>query len=263
MLERLQALEREFDDFRKTTSIERRNGERTSIHRENADRLLGERQQLQMVKTRLESRLQAAQDALKENLPLGAVLMTLIADDERGVSDILVKDPETGASVPRRLRCRGRTNCVSENYCLSSCVTKNSFAVVSVRNTRGSKAQSDVKVAEAMIREVERNEEIIRKQIEEARDVALTATPTADNSDKLRELIRLHALAAKQRLQALDKELSVINEQYRTEMEIVQKESTKEIRWDQLDREIKRQQDLYDRIMARLDELNIMQRPKA
>ena len=102
VVKKLNELEQRYDEFKKTSPLIYRGGERTSVHRENADKFLSEKQDLLVRQARLESKLRATEEAIKSKEEWPAILLMLqetsnavseITEDTRSPLDLLTKHP--------------------------------------------------------------------------------------------------------------------------------------------------------------------------
>ena len=79
-----------------------------------------------------------------------------------------------------------------------------------------------------------------------------------DAGEDIAKQVNLHIMAMQQQLKALIQEQEFIDTQYTSELRLAKEESAAEIESARFERDIARQQTLYDKIMARFDELDIM-----
>ena len=99
---------------------------------------------------------------------------------------------------------------------------------------------------------------VVETAIENATEQHEKLPETINPAESLEHQVRLAVLATRQQLQAVERELKFVAESYTSEMSTAKTESQAEIKSAQFVREIDRQQQLYDRIMQRLDEVNLM-----
>ena len=101
--EKLANLEASYDEFKKRSPLIYRNGERTSIHRENADQFFSEKQNLLVRRARLESKLRATKEAIDAKDPPAAILL-MLQESSDGVSEMTEGvDSRRSSSTPFRM----------------------------------------------------------------------------------------------------------------------------------------------------------------
>ena len=259
VLDKLTALENEYQEFKRDSALIYRDGEITSVHRDNADKYLTQQQSLRIQSAQLSSMLEAARKALNENRPAEAVLMALhkaSAGETSELSKILGREAiarikESGEmTLSERMRQEKLLPLQIEREDLANTVGPDHPAMQTLVNR--------IKVLEQSIDEIARSEEALKQRLEEARSAADGEALEGTPEQEMQRRVRLSVFAIRQQLQAVEQEAELVREAYEREIEAAKEESTAEMKSAQFAREIQRQQDLYDRIVARLDEVNLM-----
>ncbi|TWU55208.1 polysaccharide biosynthesis tyrosine autokinase [Rubripirellula reticaptiva] len=272
VLAKLDTLEGEFSDFKKSSGLIYRGNDTTSIHRDNADRFMAQRQDLLIQKAKLSSLLSSTRKAMEEEQPYEAILMALnssfqatddaAADFTRSMSPEQKWELEKIRSKPllnagERMRQESLLPLQLERESLVDTVGRDHPAIDTI-NKR-------IALIEKTIEKVEENEKRLNAELDEAMKAAAAEASSFQNPDedleprnRAMEQVRFAVGALRQEMDALDSELTVVSDAYEAEMTQARAESDSEIRSAQFVREIDRQQQLYDRIVARLDEVNLM-----
>ncbi len=283
VLKRLQELEADFDEFKRNTALVYREGELASIHRDYADRYLMQRQDLVVQQTQLSSKLKAAEMAFKSGESTEAVLLLLdgnanqmvrgnaiaqatestaaLVEGETPVTTTPDLPPQpatlsraeslrTGTLYPLQLQEQELLKSVGEKH---PTVQKLQAQIRSMQSQIERMEASEREYALKVQQLVERQNAITKQQ--QAGETPLDLEEIAEQ--KRREHVRLLVLAMKQQMKLLTHEIEVVTEAYEHETNAMFEERAAEIEHDRLTREIARQQQLYDRIVARLDEVSI------
>ncbi|MEZ6088714.1 MAG: Wzz/FepE/Etk N-terminal domain-containing protein [Pirellulaceae bacterium] len=280
--EKLDKLEKEYDLFKQRTPLVNRGGTQTSLHRENADRWLTEKQKLMIERTTLFGQQQAIRSAIETKHPPEAILAmlrnalgeSLLNDadvaDETNQSNLTalgeIKLPgkvlQTGAKRSEQMRQGELFQLKLKEKEFLSTLAPSHPAVVSL--------QIKIKGVEELIAELEESERNLEKEMEKElaklrADAEKTAKARLENAStpvdpaaELQRQIDIRKLALDQRLQTLDQQLIVIGDAYNIEREYAKNEESAEIQAAGFERDIARQRDLYERILARLDEIHIV-----
>ncbi|QDS88811.1 Tyrosine-protein kinase YwqD [Rosistilla ulvae] len=281
VLQRLQELEREYDKFKQTTLLVNRGGTRTSVHRENADQLLAEKQKLSMERTTMFGQHQAISQALEAKQDPEAILAMLkqalgesllpkdelLAGDEAGIADG-APTRLTGKLTPR---VQKRSEVMRQDQ-LFPLRLKEQELLTAFAPSHPAVASLRIKIdgIEQLIAEVEASEERLEREMqkelealqaqadEEAKLRAAGETGPEDPMLTLQRQINIRLVALDQGLKSLDQQLAVISDAYNNEREQARIEEGAEVKAAGFERDIARQRELYERIVARFDELNIV-----
>lgn len=259
VLAKLEVLEDEYDDFRKQSQLIFRDGQSRSVHRDNADKFLSEKQRLIVEQTKFASSLESARIAINANEPMESVLLALQGGLTEAYSELSNNYSRDELSRLKELGVASRSQLMKEKELYPLQVQEHDLieslgsshpAVKSIQN-RIEMTQNTIAEVEAG----EREAEVLRDAvITEGRSQVVSTTPEEDFKNR----VRLKIMAMKQQLAATEQELTTIAKAYDEEMEAARSEGTAEMEFARFEREIGRQQALYDRIVARLDEMNIM-----
>lgn len=267
VLARLETLEKEFDEFRQACPLVIRDGQTASIHRENADKFLTQKQSLLVRKMQLETTLRVAHDAIRAKEPVESVLMalsgsTLVADrtlagdgnfGER-VANARVRQlqQETSMSPSEQMR---------EVRLLPLEIEHNNLLVQFGASHPAVKTlQTQLNLVKASVDRMSKSEEDFATMLRQIEDAIPSQEKPAkfDAEATLKRSLDLQLLSLNQQLIATQQEMDVFEKAYEYEMEIAKSENTAEMTVARFNRDIARQQALYNRIVARLDEINIV-----
>lgn len=282
VLNRLETLEANFDKFKRSTPLIHRGEDMGSIHRDYAEQYLQKRQELTISRTQLESKLQAAKEAIAQRENTESILLLLTGDAADEVQEILEPfssgegldlaaatnpgakdDPEVVPGLSRAESTRQETLFplqLQEKELLLE-VGPNHPSVLAL--------QSQIRIVEAQIVQIEQSEAEYNRQLKklmeqragQARDQADSEASEKERQEMVekqqRDQIRLMVLAMQQQKRLIDNELQVVDQAYEFETAAMADERAAEVEHDRMTREIERQQNLYDRIVSRLDEIKI------
>lgn len=252
----LRELELEYDDFKKRTELLFVDGEPKSIHRNTADRLLSQREELLVNNTEMESQLNAAEASLNRGDAPTTVLLALRGESEtpsdvidRDISDRLQKIAEESRVKPSaRLRETQLLPLQLERKDLLENVGAKHPTIVSV-----DKKISVIELKlERMEAEEKRQEALIAKAMS-IRDGDGELDPQAE----VKKRVELALDALRQRLDSSRQQIAAINEAYAEESEAAKQEIAAARESRRLERDLKRQGELYERVLARLDDVQL------
>ena len=267
VLTRLETLEKEFDDFRQSSPLVIRDGQTASIHRENADNFLQQKQGLIVRKMQLETTLRVARDAIAAKEPLESVLMAVsgsllvsgstVSSDQAAVERInaaRVRQIEQEARLTpseqmreaRLLPLEIEYNNVLEQFGAGHPAVKSLKTQVELIKT------SIKRMADSEQEFADKLRQMQESMPSEANEKAF------DPEAAVKRSLELKLLSLNQQLNTTQQELEVFEKAYEYEMEIAKSENAAEMTVARFSREISRQQSLYDRIVARLDEIKIV-----
>ncbi|WP_238388929.1 polysaccharide biosynthesis tyrosine autokinase, partial [Roseimaritima ulvae] len=284
VLNRLQELEADFDEFKRNTALVYREGELASIHRDYADRYLRQRQDLVVQQTQLSSKLKAAETAFKAGESTEAVLLLLDSNANQIIpteataqnnepSVIVVEGEKTPVSTTPELTPQPAALSRAESLRTGTLYPlqlqeQELLKTVGENHPTVKKLQAQIRSMQSQIERMETSEREYALKVQQLveRQNALHEQQQADQTpedleaiaeQRRREHVRLLVLAMKQQMKLLAHEIEVVTEAYKNETDAMFEERAAEIEHDRLTREIARQQQLYDRIVARLDEVSI------
>ncbi len=164
--EKLANLEASYDEFKKRSPLIYRNGERTSIHRENADQFFIEKQSLLVRRARLESKLRATKEAIDANDPPAAILL-MLQESSDGVSEMT--EGSTGPAKFVETIRMSRADEAREQQLVplqlreQELLNQYGFGHPSVKQI-----QSQIAVTKGLIEEIEKNERQLQQEIQKA-----------------------------------------------------------------------------------------------
>lgn len=256
---RLEKLEDEFDEYRAGSALIYREGKSQSVHRDNADKFLSERQSLIVRQTQLASLLESAKQALAAGDPAESVLLAIRGGSTGEVAKMLdsianeqINRVREDFATPRSVVLR-QEKLLPLKVEASELIEQYGDAHPTVKL-----AQNRIAAVEQMIGEIEQSEADFGRKLEEARTRSGEIKGVESAQEEIINRVRLSVLALRQQLKATEQELGVISGAYDEEIKAARAEGAAEMKFAQFQREIGRQQELYTRIVARLDEMNIM-----
>jgi len=268
VLARLESLERDFDAFRQSSPLVIRDGQTASIHRENAENFLSQKQSLIVRKMQLETTLRIARDSIAAKEPIESVLMAI-----SGSMLVSANDPTAAAAVLEERSTTAKVQQIQQEARLlpSEAMRESRLLPLEIEYNnlqqqfgtlhpavRSLKTQVDL--VRASIDRMEKSEAEYKTKLNEI----IESTPNGaqsvgvDPMASIRRSLDLRLLALSQQLTAVEQEIEVFDKAYTFEMNIAKSENAAEMEVARFTREIARQQSLYDRIVARLDEINIV-----
>jgi capsular exopolysaccharide synthesis family protein len=268
VLERLETLEREFDTFRRASPLVIRDGRTASIHRDNADNFLAQKQSLLVRKMQLETTLRIATDSIAAKEPIEAVLMAL-----NGSMLVTANDPTAAATAIEDRASAAKINQINRESALlpSEQMRESRLLPLEIEYNnlleqfgashpavRSLKTQVDL--VRGSVERLAKSEAEYQARMQEviASTVTSSEQENADPTAAIRRSLEIRLLALSQQLTAVEQEIAVFDKAYKDEMTIAKSENSAEMEVARFNREIERQQGLYDRIVARLDEINIV-----
>ena len=272
VLAKLNKLDTDFNAFKKHSGLIYRGSDTTSIHRDNADRYLAQKQELLIQKARMSGILNSAKKALKAKRPYEAILMAFDSaatfDDQRiQESAVASLSPAEKwelekikskpiVSIAEQMRQNKLLPLELEREVLIDSVGQDHPAIEMI-NRR-------IAIITKTVNEVAANERRLNHELDEAMTAAAAVTAGTsqvverDPQKNLFKRIRFAVGAMRQNMEAIDAELKLISNAYATEIRMAREETDGEIQSEQFVREIARHQQLYDRIVARLDEVSLL-----
>ncbi len=264
VLQKLTTLENEFADFKDASGLMFRDGITTSVHRDNAENILAQKQLLLIEKSKLMSKLEAAKSAYEANRSVEAVLLALQMTPDVGARSTdasLQKNEEVTrlkeinqATVSERMRREQLLPLQLERQELAASVGNDHPAMRTM--------DSRIQAMEATINEIAKSEELFRQQLDAAWKKQEEAAQKSDRPVEAKELlaqrVKIGVMALRQQLGSIAEEEKLLDEAYKLEVEQARSESETESKSAKFVREIDRQQQLYNRIVERLDEVNLM-----
>lgn len=260
LLERLEKLEHDFDDFRKTSPLLYRDGKSNSVHRDNADKFLTQKQTLVVQQAQLKSALTTAAEALRAGEDPEAILLALQGSGENGV-DTLFADITNDEVARLKEEARiTRSQEMRESELLPLKIREQELLEAYAEGHPTVKAlRTRMELIETAIEAMEKDEKEFRAKMDQALTAAKENSENqGDPREALMNRVRLAVLARRQQLKSVEQEIAVIAEAYESEIKAAREEGAAELEFQRYERDIARQQELYNRIVARLDEMNIM-----
>ena len=286
VLEKLEALEKDYDIFKHGTPLISRDGTRKSVHREHADGLLEQKKELSGRRQLLFGQRKAILQAMEseESSPEAVLLMLRralgepVEDEEQVASETQPKGPTKVANLPVRPTIDNSIKPseqmrqtqlfplqVKERELLSS-VGAGHPSVKSLRiKMQGMEqliaqmAESEAMMEKAREEEMKEFEKALKAAMDEhneKQEQAVTSTEQEDPAKRIQRQIDIRMITLEQDLATIDHQHAVIDEHYKIERDKARAEEKAEVRAQSYERDIARQRDLYERIVGRFEELN-------
>ncbi len=261
--EKLQKMELEHNKFLKGTNLLFVDNEPISVHRKTADRFLAQREELLIEKSQLESRLRSAERNLQESDPQ-TVMLALKADSETA-SDVI--DQNISRQLERlqnELRDRASVR-TRESSLLPLQLERDALLKKFGRSHPqivGIQTQIDVveKQIARMQAEEEEKERLIKKvmSIGGKSDAEEGKEGELDPQAELRKRVEMAIAALKQQLASIEQQLESVNDSYQTESAAAKEEVEAVRESERFERDIERQRELYEKILARIDDVSLL-----
>ncbi|MEM9827207.1 MAG: hypothetical protein AAF958_11490, partial [Planctomycetota bacterium] len=258
---KLNSLEKEISEFWKTSGLIYRGDAVMSVHRDNADKFLAEKQRLEIRQAELRAVLESAREAVAAKSPLESVLIALRqaatmadnpkADDPRASWEIERLKTTPVVSTADKLRQQMLLPLEMEKETLIESFGVGHPIIDSISKQIRVLKESINRIGKA---EQERIEDLDKAMVSAETERGIVSDPV----ERLKADLRNAVAAIRQQLAAVDKELLFVSQAYQKELTFAKNESDVELKSMQLERERERQQMLYDRIVERLDEVNMI-----
>ena len=254
---RLRELERQHDEFKQQTDLLLVDGRPKSIHRKTADRYQEELEELRVTKTELESQLNAAEDSLKRGESPTTVLLALRGETETA-SDVI---DQGIANQLQRIRDESQARAslrVRETKLLPLEVERNELLQnFGPRHPKVLSIDQRIAVIEAEIQSMEAEEREKEAMIAKAMSLRPNAGVDLDPDAELRQRVDVALDGLRQQLDSVQQQIRVVDEAYQEEREAANQELVAERDSLRFEREIARQAEFYERILARLDDVQL------
>ncbi len=255
--DRLRELERQHDEFKQRTDLLWVDGRPKSIHRKTADRYQTELEELRVSKTEIESQLNAAEDSLKRGDSPTTVLLALRGETETA-SDVI----DQGISNQlQRIRDESQNRAslrARETTLLPLQVERNEFLQnFGPRHPTVRSLDQKIAVIESQIESMEAEEKKQEAMIAKAMSVRPNASGDLDPEAEIRKRVDIALDALRQQFDSIQQQIRVVDQAYQEEREAANQEIVAERESLRFEREIARQTELYERILSRLDDVQI------
>ena len=253
---RLRELEREYDEFKQRTDLLFVDGQPKSTHRNTADRLLAQREELLVGKTEIASKLSVAEDSLKRGDSPSTVLLALRGESEtpsdvidRGISDRLQKIREESQSKPS-------DRLLETNLLPLQLERKDLLENVGAKHPTIVSIDKKISVVEMQIERMQAKEKQKETMIAKAMSVR-GDVGDLDPQAEIKRRVDLALSAMRQRLDSAQQQIAAIDEAYAEESEAAKREIAAERESLRLERDLTRQAEYYERILARVDDVQL------
>ncbi len=265
VLARLETIEDDFDQFKQASALVIRDGRAASVHRDNADKFLAAKQELLVRKTRLNSLLRSADGAMRSGEPIESIWMAInggVVPTEPGGTINSALERQANSQMKQ---LEQETRIPASEQMRQNRLLPLELQISDLKQQFGGghpavkQLQAEQELVQANIERLMASETEFEQKMQEIRNAELRNREVIEDPEAyLRRNVELKMLALRQELSSVEQELEVITASYEFETEAAKSESAAEMQVARFEREIARQQALYDRIVARLDELNIM-----
>lgn len=256
----IKTLDDQFDEFKQGTKLVFIGNQATSLHRMNIEQYRVRRRQLLLLKSELTSQIDTAKTALESGRPPESVLLSLqgsvnslqnseISDDRNRLAEATRLTPseemERNTLFPLELQREE----ILRDYLPS-------HPLVAQVDTR-------IRTAKALIAAEKKREEELGKKLS---DLRTRIDSESDSNDKGDEnggsvvLVRIAMIldSLQHRLDVTATETAWLDQEIALEEKLVQNESDAESRSARFTKDLANRQELYDKIVKRLDEVNLL-----
>ncbi|MEM1068866.1 MAG: hypothetical protein AAGI63_08230 [Planctomycetota bacterium] len=258
-LAELQRLEAEHDDFKMETDLVFVDGRPQSIHRQTADRYQTQKQELLVTKAEIEAQLNAAERSLERGDSASTVMLALRGENETA-SDVIEQNMSRQLQqLQNELRDRTSVR-VQETELLplqlerEDLLEKYGASHPSVRAI-----DQQIRVVENQITRLEAQEEEKEALIKQVMSISGQGTGDGelDPEAEVRKRVDLAIDALKQRLDSIRQQIDSVSEAYEFELVLAKEEVAAIRESNRFERDIARQEELYAKIIERLDDVKL------
>ena len=256
-LKDLQEIERQHDAFLKRTELVFVDGEPKSVHRKIADRFLTQREELMIERAEIKSRIRSAEINRNQSDPR-TLMLTLKADTETASDAIDQNISRQLERLQSELRDRASVRTRETNLLPLEMERDTLLEKFGRRHPKIVAIQMQIDVVEKRIARMKTEEDEKEAMIKKIMTLGGKSDVELDPEAELRARVDLAIKALKQQLESLDQQLESVNASYEAESAAAKAdiEAIRESR--RFERDIARQRELYERILARLDEVSLL-----
>ena len=261
--EKLQDMERQHNEFLKGTELVFVDREPKSVHRKTADRFLAQREELLIEKSEVESRLRSAERNLQESDPQ-TVMLALRADTETA-SDVIDRNiSQQLERLQNELRDRASVRTRETNLLPLQMERDKLLDKFGLRHPKIVEIQRQIDVVEKQIARMETEEEEKEKLIKKVMSIGGKSDSKEGEEDELdpqaelRKRVDMAIKALEQQLVSIERQLQSVDESYQSESAAAKEEIEAIRESERFERDIERQRELYEKILARVDDVKFL-----
>lgn len=259
--ERLQDLEKQHDQFLKESDLIFVDGEPKSIHRKIADRFLAQREDLMVERSEIQSRIRSAELSRNDSDP--RTVMLSLRSDKETASDVI--DQNISRQLERlqnELRDRASVR-VRETQLLPLQLERDEMLQTVGENHPTVRAiQKQIDVVEKQVARIESEEQEKEAMVKKIMSIGGKPDVELDPEAEIRKRVDLAITALKTQLASVEQQLQAVNVSYEEEAALAKAEIEAIRESKRLENDIARQQELYEKILARLDDAQLLSEDK-
>ncbi|WP_182865706.1 polysaccharide biosynthesis tyrosine autokinase [Stieleria mannarensis] len=260
-LKDLQALERQHDAFLQRTELVFLDGEPQSVHRKIADRFLAQREELMIERAEIESRIRSAEINLEQSDPR-TLMLSLKAESETASDAINQSLSNQLDSLRNELRDRASVRMRETEQTPLEMERDKLLEKFGRRHPRVREVQTQIDVVSKRIARMEAEEDEKEAMIKKIMTLGGKPDAEIDPQAELRARVELAINGLKQQLESLDRQLESVNTSYAEESAAAKAEIEAIRESERFERDIARQRELYEKILARMDEVSLLSKDR-
>ena len=254
---RLQDLEKQHDDFLKKSDLIFVDGEPKSIHRKIADRFLSQREDLMVQKSEIESRIRSAELSRNDSDP--RTVMLSLKSEKETASDVI--DQNISRQLERlqnELRDRSSVR-MRETQLLPLQLERDDLLQKFGKNHPKLRViLKQIDVVEKQIARMESEEQEKEVMVKKIMSIGGKPEVDLDPEAEIRKRVDLAITGLKTQLASIEQQLQAVNASYEEQAAFAKAEIEAIRESKRFESDIARQQELYEKILARLDDAELL-----
>ena len=257
--EQLQEFERQHDEFKMQTDLVFIDGRPQSVHRKTADRYQIQKQELLVTKAEIESQLNTAERAIERGDTSSTVMLAL-RDEGETASDVIDQNlTRQLQQLKNELRDRASVRIQEEKLLPLQLERQDLLVKFGASHPSVQSIDKQITAVERQLKRMEAQEEEKEELIKQL--MTTNGEPYGDGElDSEKEALRRVNLAIdalRQRLASVEQQINTVNEAYVFEAERAKKEVAAIRESQRFERDIARQNTLYEKLVSRLDDVQL------
>ncbi|MDG2222212.1 MAG: polysaccharide biosynthesis tyrosine autokinase [Rubripirellula sp.] len=258
-LDQLQEIERQHDEFKMQTDLVFIDGRPQSVHRKTADRYQTQKQELLVTKAEIESQLNTAERSIERGDNSSTVMLALRGEGETA-SDVIDQNlTRQLQQLQNELRDRASVRIQEEKLLPLQLERQDLLAAYGASHPTVRSVDKQISAVERQVERMEAQED----EKEELIKQLMTTNGEPNGDDELdpekeaRRRVNLAIDALRQRLASVEQQIDTVSEAYSFEAERAKKEIAAIRESQRFDRDIARQNTLYEKLVSRLDDVQL------
>ncbi len=257
--EQLQEFERQHDEFKMQTDLVFIDGRPQSVHRKTADRYQTQKQELLVTKAEIESQLNTAERALERGDSSSTVMLALRGEGETA-SDVIDQNlTRQLQQLQNELRDRASVRIQEEKLLPLQLERQDLLVKFGASHPSVQSLDKQIIAVERQVKRMEAQEKEKEELIKQL--MTTNGEPNGDEElDPEKEALRRVNLAIdalRQRLASVEQQINTVSEAYAFEAERAKKEVAAIRESQRFERDIARQNTLYEKLVSRLDDVQL------